>query len=56
MESSDVFREYPAHLEYDVSSVLSGEADQLRIERKMQSILDNTYVEYYDEDYGDDDE
>jgi len=39
---------------YDVASVLSGEADQLRIARKMQSILDNTYVEYYDNQYADD--
>ena len=31
--------------------MLSGEADQLRIARKMKSILDNSYVEYYDNQY-----
>ena len=45
--------EYSVNVDYDITAVLSGEADQLRIQRKMQSLLDNTYVEYYDNDYDD---
>ena len=47
--SSNSFEDYLSN--YDVASVLSGEADQLRIARKMKSILDNSYVEYYDNQY-----
>ena len=34
-----------------MASVLNGEADQIRIQRKMAALMDGSYVEDYDAEY-----